>query len=46
LFRAENVPGYIPSQLLENRSEEELRRLICQRCYIIREYNIALKEGQ
>ena len=43
LFRAENIPGYTPSQLLEKRSNEELRRLLCQRCYLIKEYDIALK---
>lgn len=41
--RAENIPGYLPSQLLEKKSSDEIRRLICQRCYIIKEYNIALK---
>ena len=39
----EKIPGYLPSQLLQDRSPEEMRSLLCQRCYIIKEYNVALK---
>jgi len=39
----ESIPGYIPSQLLAGKTTEELRTTLCQRCYIIKEYNIALK---
>jgi len=41
--RQEKIPGFAPSQLLEGRTPEELRSQLCQRCYIIREYNVALK---
>ena len=40
---ADNIPGYIPSQLLQKKSNQELHRQLCQRCYFIKEYNIALK---
>ena len=41
--RDENLPGFTPSQLLQDLTREELRAQLCQRCYIIREYNVALK---
>ena len=37
------LPGFIPSQLLEQRKKEHIRSLLCQRCYVIKEYNVALK---
>lgn len=39
----EKVPGFVPSQILANRSYRELRSILCQRCYFIKEYKIALK---
>ena len=44
-FRDEKMPGYLPSEIIESRSknQEELRATLCQRCYFIKEYNIALK---
>jgi len=41
--RAENIPGYIPSELLDRKTTTQLKRTLCQRCYIIKEYNVALK---
>jgi hypothetical protein len=40
--REERIPGYLPSQLLSGRGDQELRAQLCQRCYIIQEYNVAL----
>jgi len=37
------MPGYAPSQLIDQRESEELRSLVCQRCYVIKEYKVALK---
>lgn len=37
------APGFIPTEMFLNKKAAELRHLICQRCYVIREYNIALK---
>ncbi|TRY71077.1 hypothetical protein TCAL_01172 [Tigriopus californicus] len=37
------APGFLPTEMFLNKKESELRLLICQRCYVIREYNIALK---
>jgi len=40
----DKMPGYIPSQVLESKKNiEELRATLCQRCYFIKEYDIALK---
>ena len=44
-LRAENIPGYIPSELLDRKTTTQLKRTLCQRCYIIKEYNVALKVG-
>ena len=41
--REEKIPGFLPSQILQGLSVEELRVQPCQRCYIIQEYNVALK---
>ena len=44
IFRDDKMPGYIPSQVLESKKNiEELRATLCQRCYFIKEYDIALK---
>ena len=39
----EKIPGFVPSQILSGRSSADLRSLICQRCYFIKEYKVALK---
>ena len=39
----EKIPGFVPSQILAGRSSSHLRSLICQRCYFIKEYKVALK---
>jgi len=39
----EKIPGYIPSQLVENKDVTTIEQTLCQRCYFIKEYNIALK---
>ena len=37
-------PGFLPVELFSNaESESELRELWCQRCYIMKKYDIALK---
>lgn len=37
-----SIPGYLPSEILRNRTEEELKKIECQRCHFLKEYNIAL----
>ena len=39
----EKVPGFVPSQILASRRPHELRAVLCQRCYFIKEYKVALK---
>ena len=39
----EKIPGFVPSQILSSRSQRELRSVLCQRCYFIKEYKVALK---
>lgn len=39
----EKIPGFVPSQIIGDRSESDLRSVLCQRCYIIKEYKVALK---
>ena len=41
--REERIPGFVPSQILQGLTEQELRVQPCQRCYIIQEYNVALR---
>lgn len=36
------IPGYLPSELLENQREDVLKTLICQRCHFMKFYNTAL----
>ncbi|KAL0850650.1 hypothetical protein ABMA28_012403 [Loxostege sticticalis] len=36
------IPGYLPSEILRDRTEEELKKIECQRCHFLKEYNIAL----
>ncbi|XP_063829933.1 nitric oxide-associated protein 1 [Ostrinia nubilalis] len=37
-----SIPGYLPSEILRHRKEEELKSMECQRCHFLKEYNIAL----
>ena len=40
------IPGYIPSEIFKNYSrhhEGGLKSIICQRCYFMRNYNLALQ---
>ena len=39
----EKIPGFVPSQILRGRTRSELRSVLCQRCYFIKEYKVALK---
>ena len=39
----EKIPGFVPSQILLERRRRELRSVLCQRCYFIKEYKVALK---
>ncbi|CAG9783382.1 unnamed protein product [Diatraea saccharalis] len=36
------IPGYLPSEIFRNRTNEELKTMECQRCHFLKEYNIAL----
>ncbi|EZA53327.1 hypothetical protein X777_06406 [Ooceraea biroi] len=36
------IPGYLPSELFQRKSERRLRRMICQRCHFLKYYNTAL----
>ncbi|XP_011867473.1 PREDICTED: nitric oxide-associated protein 1 [Vollenhovia emeryi] len=37
------LPGYLPSELFRNKSERELRVMVCQRCHFMQHYNTALE---
>lgn len=37
------LPGYLPSQLFTNTTNDELKSLICQRCHFIKHYNATLE---
>lgn len=37
------MPGFTPVEIFRDKTDEELRQVICQRCYVMKEYNIALK---
>ncbi|BFG03438.1 nitric oxide-associated protein 1 [Drosophila madeirensis] len=37
-----SMPGYIPSEIFNGRSQQELRTITCQRCHFLNHYNIAL----
>ena len=39
----DKIPGFVPSQILSSRKQSELRSVLCQRCYFIKEYKVALK---
>ena len=36
------IPGYLPSEIFKNQTEETLRSLVCQRCHFMRHYDAAL----
>lgn len=36
------IPGYLPSEIFKNTTEQECRNTECQRCHFLKEYNIAL----
>ncbi|RVE48440.1 hypothetical protein evm_006876 [Chilo suppressalis] len=36
------IPGYLPSEIFRNRTNDELKTVECQRCHFLKEYNIAL----
>lgn len=36
------IPGYLPSELMIYDRCQELRRLVCQRCHFIKNYNVSL----
>lgn len=37
------LPGYLPSELFLNKSENQLRIMICQRCHFMKYYNTTLE---
>lgn len=37
-----SIPGYLPSEIIKNRTVTELKTIECQRCHFLKEYNIAL----
>lgn len=37
-----NIPGYLPSELFLDQSDEDLKTLVCQRCHFMKHYNTAL----
>ena len=41
--RDPKMPGFTPAEMFQGRREEELRTVLCQRCYVMRQYNVALK---
>lgn len=36
------IPGYLPSEIIKGRTDEDLKIIECQRCHFLKEYNIAL----
>lgn len=38
-----SIPGYLPSELMRGHETSVLKRLICQRCHFLKNYNTALK---
>ncbi|KRT80381.1 50S ribosome-binding GTPase, partial [Oryctes borbonicus] len=41
-----SIPGYIPSEIYKNHNKRgaiNLRAIICQRCYFLKNYNLALQ---
>lgn len=37
------IPGYLPSELFTNNSQDVLKTMICQRCHFLKFYNAALE---
>ena len=37
------LPGFIPFELFEGKTESQLRQDVCQRCHVMKNYNLALK---
>ncbi|XP_076640449.1 nitric oxide-associated protein 1 [Colletes latitarsis] len=37
------IPGYLPSELILHRDNEDLKATICQRCHFLKFYNAALE---
>uniref|UniRef100_A0A1B0EZN4 G domain-containing protein n=1 Tax=Phlebotomus papatasi TaxID=29031 RepID=A0A1B0EZN4_PHLPP len=37
-----SFPGYIPSEIYKTCKEKELKKITCQRCHFLKNYNIAL----
>ncbi|XP_011698761.1 PREDICTED: nitric oxide-associated protein 1 [Wasmannia auropunctata] len=37
------LPGYLPSELFLNKSKQELRVMVCQRCHFMQYYNTTLE---
>ena len=42
-FQDAKLPGFLPVEIFKDKTVRQLRHLQCQRCYIMSEYNIALK---
>lgn len=38
-----SIPGYLPSELMSGHEKGVLKRLICQRCHFLKNYETALK---
>ncbi len=37
------MPGFTPVEMFRGKSRRKLRETLCQRCYVIKNYNVALK---
>lgn len=36
------IPGYLPSELFKQQDKASLRAVVCQRCHLMRFYDVAL----
>jgi hypothetical protein len=36
------IPGYLPSELFKQQDKASLRAIVCQRCHLMRFYDVAL----
>ena len=43
IFQDPKLPGFLPVEIFRDKTDNQLRHAQCQRCYIMSEYNIALK---
>ena len=43
IFQDPKLPGFLPVEIFRDKTDNQLRHQQCQRCYIMSEYNIALK---